>query len=229
MKSFSLTHAQANPQLHSKGRYRILIMDSIDLARIGLVSIITAVSRFAVCAATGDFDEGFELVERHRPALVVADPFHDGRDGIVWIKDFLGRFPRTTVLVATWNAEKTFAERTLRAGASGYWMKTGTAEALVRAIDTVLAGELYVSPMVALQVLHKAIDPQVHGEPDMRNLSDRELHVFTLIAAGHGVGQIARELGISRKTVETHCEHIKLKLRYPNAEALRRGAHTSLG
>ena len=191
--------------------------------------MIAAVARFAVCAATGDLDEVFELVERHRPALVVAEPFHHGRDGIVWIKDLVGRFPRTKLLVATWNAEKTFAERALRAGASGYWMKTGTPEALVRAIDTVLGGELYVSPLVALQVLHKAIDPQVYGDPDIRNLSDRELHVFTLIAAGHGVGQIARELGISRKTVETHCEHIKLKLRYPDAEALRRGAHTSLG
>jgi DNA-binding NarL/FixJ family response regulator len=204
-------------------------MDSTDLARIGLASIITAFARFAVCAATADFDEVFKLTDRHRPALVVAEPFHHGRDGIAWIKDLVGQFPKTKLLVATWNAEKTFAERALRAGASGYWMKTGTAEALVRAIDTVLGGELYVSPLVALQVLHKVIDPQVYGDPDVRNLSDRELHVFTLIAAGHGVGQIARELGISRKTVETHCEHIKLKLRYPNAEALRRGAHISLG
>ena len=96
-------------------------------------------------------------------------------------------------------------------------------------MDTVLNGELSVSPLVALQVLHKVIDPQFYGDADVRKLSDRELHVFTLIAAEHGVGQIARELGISRKTVETHCEHIKLKLRYPNAAALRRGAHTSLG
>jgi DNA-binding NarL/FixJ family response regulator len=229
MKSFNSAGARAKRSPASKGIYRILIMDSIDLARIGLASIITAVSRFAVCAATGDFDDVFELVERHRPALVVAEPFHHGRDGIVWIKDLVGRFPRTKLLVATWSAEKTFAERALRAGASGYWMKSGTAEALVRAIDSVLGGELYVSPVVAMQALHALVDPRGEGAPDVRNLSDRELHVFTLIAAEHGVGQIARELGISRKTVETHCEHIKLKLRYADAQALRRGAHTSLG
>jgi DNA-binding NarL/FixJ family response regulator len=60
-------------------------------------------------------------------------------------------------------------------------------------------------------------------------LSDREMAVFALIAAGHGTGQIAKELGICRKTVETHCEHIKVKVGYRDAEALHRGARESLG
>jgi DNA-binding CsgD family transcriptional regulator len=60
-------------------------------------------------------------------------------------------------------------------------------------------------------------------------LSDRELAVFALIAAEQGVGRIAKKLGISRTTVETHCEHIKLKLGYHNAEALKHGARKLLG
>ena len=60
--------------------------------------------------------------------------------------------------------------------------------------------------------------------PGLDILSNREMAVFALIGAEHGISQIAKELGISPKTVETHCEHIKLKLRYPDAEALRRGA-----
>ena len=209
--------------------HRILIVEAIDLARIGLTSILTAVSRFAVCAATGDFDEVFELVERHRPELVVAGPFHHSRDGIIWTKDFVGRFPKTKLLIATWSPEETFAERALRAGARGYWTKDGSAESLVQAIDTVLGGELHVSSIVGLLAVHKLVEPNHNGERSVADLSDRELHVFTLIAAGHGVGQIARELGISRKTVETHCEHIKLKLHYANAAELRQGAHHSLG
>ncbi len=204
-------------------------MEAIDLARIGLVSVLTAVSRFAVCAATGDLDEVFELVQRHHPELVVADPFVNSRDGTIWTKDFVGRFPKTKLFVASWKPEENFAERILRAGARGYWMKGGSAESLVQAIDSILGGELYVSPGVALRAVHKLVDPNHHGERSVDILSDRELHVFTLIAAGHGVGQIGRELGISRKTVETHCEHIKLKLQYGNAEALRRGARESLG
>ena len=208
---------------------RILIAEPFELARIGLSSIILAASRFAVCAATADFDEALELVQRHRPELVVADPFVKCRDGIVWTKDFVGRFPETKLFIATWNPEEHFAARALRAGARGYWMKGGSAESLMQAIETVLDGELYVSPLAALLAVHKLVDPKHNGKRSLENLSDRELHVFALIAAGHGVGEIARELGISRKTVETHCEHIKLKLRYADAQALRRGAHTSLG
>ena len=209
--------------------HRILVVDPIDVARIGLTSIILAVSRFAVCAATGDFDEAFEIVERHRPALVIADPFHRGQDGIVWVKDFASRFPKAKLLLATWKPEETFAERALRAGARGYWMKDGCTETLVSAIDCVLGGELYVSPIVGLRAVHRLVDPNHNGERGVDVLSDRELHVFTLIAAGHGVGKIALELGISRKTVETHCDHIKLKLGYRDAAALKRGAHESLG
>ena len=208
---------------------RILIAEPFELARIGLSSIILAASRFAVCAATADFDEALELVQRHRPELVVADPFVKCRDGIVWTKDFVGRFPETKLVIATWNPEEHFAARALRAGARGYWMKGGSAESLMQAIETVLDGELYVSPLAALLAVHKLVDPKHNGERSLENLSDRELHVFALIAAGHGVGEIARELGISRKTVETHCEHIKGKLGYGDAEALRRGARESLG
>ena len=208
---------------------RILIAEPFELARIGLSSIMVAASRFAVCAATGDFEEVFELVERHRPELVVADSFEKCRDGIVWTKDFVGRFPERKLLIATWTPEENFAERALRAGARGYWMKNGSAESLVQAIDSVLDGELYVSSRVALRAVHKLVDSNHNGHRGVDDLSDRELHIFTLIAAGHGVGQIGRELGISRKTVETHCEHIKNKLGYDDAAALRRGAHDSLG
>ena len=205
--------------------HRILVIDPVDLVRVGLTSIITAAARFTVCAATGDFEEAFELVERHRPELVVAGPFHQGRDGIIWTKDFVSRFPKAKLFLATWKPEEIYAERALRAGARGYWMKDGNAESLVNAIDCVLGGELYVSPIVGLLAVHKLVDPNHNGDRSVDTLSDRELHVFTLIAAGHGVGKIALELGISRKTVETHCEHIKLKLGYRDAEALRHGAH----
>ena len=94
---------------HANRIYRILIAEPFELARIGLSSIILAASRFVVCASTGDFDEAFGLVERYRPDLVVADPFGKCRDGIVWTKDFVGRFPNTKLLIATWNPEANFA------------------------------------------------------------------------------------------------------------------------
>ena len=102
-------------------------------------------------------------------------------------------------------------------------MKTGTREELIRAINTVLAGELYVSPPIALRALHKVVN---HPAPHViaSNLTDRELHVFALIGAGLGTSRIAKELGISPRTVETYQEHIKVKLGYPDAHTLHQAA-----
>jgi DNA-binding NarL/FixJ family response regulator len=200
----------------------------MELIRVALVQIISAVSNLIVCAATGDCDDVADLVERHRPHLVIAEPFQENRDGIMWIKDLAARFPQTKILVASSNAETNYAERALRAGASGYWMKTGTADELLRAIDKVLNDEMYVSPRIALLAVNKLVGRNLNGYEALSDLTDRELHVFSLIGAGHGVGQIAQELGISRKTVETHCEHLKLKLGYTDADALKRGARRFL-
>ena len=208
--------------------HRILLVDPMEVVRIGLAKIIGAASHLIVSATTGDCDDVADLIEHHRPHVMIAEPFQKSRDGIIWIKDLAAQFPQTKILVASSNAEATYAERALRAGASGYWMKSGTADELLEAIDTVLSGELYVSPRVALLAVHKLVDRPVKGSGQVALLSDRELHVFALIGASHGVGRIAQELNISRKTVETHCEHIKLKLGYRDAETLKHGAREFL-
>ena len=102
-------------------------------------------------------------------------------------------------------------------------MKNSSVDELMQAIETVLAGEIYASQAITGVAMHKFAGGR-DLPPGLDVLSNREMAVFSLIAAGHGTTQIAKELGISRKTVETHCEHIKLKLGYPDAEALRRGA-----
>jgi DNA-binding NarL/FixJ family response regulator len=201
----------------------------MEIVRVGLANIISAVSQLIVCAATGDYDEVDDLIERHRPHLVIAEPFDEDRDGTLWIKELTAKFPQTKILVASSNAEVTYAERALRAGASGYWMKRGTASGLLQAIDTVLSGELYVSPRIALVAVHKLVDRTSPGSVPVATLTDRELHVFALIGAGHGVSRIAQQLSISPKTVEAHCEHIKLKLGYRDAMALKHGVRELLG
>src|SRR3989442_3487637 len=91
--------------------YRILIVEAMELLRIGLAQVISAASRFTVCAATGDYAEVASLVERHRPHLVIVEPFQETRDGLMWIKDIAARFPETKILIASLNAETTYAER----------------------------------------------------------------------------------------------------------------------
>ena len=107
-------------------------------------------------------------------------------------------------------------------------MKNSSVQELIHAIETVLAGEVYASRAITGLAMHKFAGGR-NLPPGLDVLSDREMAVFSLIAAGHGTSQIAKELGISPKTVESHCEHIKEKLDYPDCGALKRGAHESFG
>lgn len=212
----------------TKSPIQVLLVDGMELFRAGLLKILSGLSNLVVCAVTGDFDDVADLIERHRPHLVIVEPFQQNRDGILWIRDLAAQFPQTKILVASLKAEAAYAELTIRAGASGYWMKTGTADELLRAIDTVLSDEIYVSPRVALLTVKKVTGRSRNGHKILSDLSDRELRIFSLIGFGHGTGRIAQDLGISRKTVETYYQRIKSKLGYRDAKALKRGARDLL-
>src|SRR5882762_8025944 len=207
---------------------RVVAVGDTIISEQGLVAIIGRDPRYHVCGASHTFEEANKLVRQHRPDVLLIEPFLENRDAIRWIKDLATEFPRIRILVVSRQSERTYAERALCAGASGYWMKNSSVDELMHAIETVLRGEIYASRAITSAAMHKFAGGRnlPHG---LDVLSNREMAVFSLIAAGHGSGQIAKELGISRKTVETHCEHIKLKLGYPDAEALRRGAWKSLG
>jgi DNA-binding NarL/FixJ family response regulator len=207
----------------SSRRPRVVVADDSTVAREGIAAIVCRDSRFTLCGLAADQQTTSDLLEQHQPDLLLIEPFLGNRDGIFFIKELAARFSDMRILVISRQPEEIYAERALRAGASGYWMKTGSQEELIRAIDTVLAGELYVSSRIALRAVHEVVE-QPAARPNAPNLTDRELHVFALTGAGLGTSRIAQELGISPKTVETYHEHIKLKLGYADADALHKGA-----
>jgi two-component system response regulator NreC len=221
LKKSATVHAGTEP-------CRVVAVGDTIISEQGLVAIIGRDPRYHVCGAAHTFEEANKLVRQHRPDVLLIEPFLENRDAIRWIKDLATEFPRIRILVVSRQSERTYAERALCAGASGYWMKNSSVAELMHAIETVLAGEIYASRAVTGLAMHKFAGGR-DLPPGLDVLSDRELAVFALIAAGHGVGQIAKELSISRKTVESHCEHLKLKLGYSDADALKRGAHESFG
>src|SRR6476646_2561620 len=201
----------------------VVIADDSTVAREGIAAIFHRDLSYTVCGLATDEVATHKLMERHQPDLLVIEPFLGHHDGIFLLKQLTACFPRTRILAVSRQPQEIYAERALRAGALGYWMKTGTREELIRAIDTILAGELYVSPRIALRAVHEVVDRRA-THPKVPNLTDRELHVFSLIGVGFGTTRIAQELGISPKTVETYHEHIKLKLCYFDGGGLHRGA-----
>jgi len=208
---------------------RVVVIGDTVVSEQGLAAIVGRDARYHVCAAAHTFREANKVIQQQRPDVVLIEPFLENRDGIRWIKDLAAEFPGTRILIVSRQSERTYAERALYAGASGYWMKNSSAEELMHALETVLAGEIYASPAITSLAVQKFGGRERSVPRGLGALSDRETTVFSLIAAGHGAGQIAKELGISRKTVETHFENIKQKLGYMDAACLKKGARQLLG
>ena len=112
----------------------VVIADDSTVAREGLVAIIRRDLGYTVCGLATDEKATRELTEKHQPDLLVIEPFLGHHDGIFLLKQLAARFPRARILAVSRQPEEIYAERALRAGASGYWMKTSTREELIRAI-----------------------------------------------------------------------------------------------
>ncbi len=112
----------------------VVIADDSTVAREGLVAIIRRDLGYTVCGLATDERATRELTEKHQPDLLVIEPFLGHHDGIFLLKQLAARFPRARILAVSRQPEEIYAERALRAGASGYWMKTSTREELIRAI-----------------------------------------------------------------------------------------------
>src|SRR5262249_49536787 len=203
---------------------RLLIIDPSVVFHAGIAAIVNRSNRFEICRHPGEGISPSDLIKQHRPDLVLIDPFTDGVDGVWLTKGLAESSPQTRFIVVSQRPEDIYAERILRAGASGYWMKTGGENELIRCIDTVLAGEIYLSPRMTLFAVHRLVAAHRVDSSLVGDLTDRELHVFGLIGAGNGPGQIAGDLKLSRKTIETYQDRIKTKLGYHDARELRVGA-----
>src|SRR5262249_7060104 len=145
--------------------------------------------------------------------------------GLDLIKKINASTDKIKTLVSSMYDESLYAERALRAGALGYVNKQEMSEKIIEAIRMVLAGKIYLSPVMTERLLHRAVGvpPDLTRNP-VETLSDRELEIFRMIGNGKTTRQIAGELHLSVKTVETHRENIKGKLNIVNGAELGREA-----
>jgi DNA-binding NarL/FixJ family response regulator len=203
------------------GISRIFIVDDHPVVRQGLALLINREADLAVCGDAEEANSALQRIESLKPHLVVVDISLSGPDGLDLLKSVRMRDPSLPVLILSMLDELLYAERALRAGASGYIMKQEATEQVLVAIRRILDGEIYVSDRMANKMLHRFVggSPATARSP-IAELTDRELEVFRLIGEGHGTRQIAKELHISVKTVESYQAHIKEKLSLKNGREL---------
>lgn len=203
----------------------ILVVDDHPLYRQGLILLIDRQSDLFCCGEADSVATTLSEADAKKPAAVVLDLRLRNEDGVELIKSLKTRFPGLYILVVSTHDETVYAERSLRAGASGYVMKEEATEEVLNALRAVLRGELHISRRMAGMVVRKLFQgqPQNHGL-GIDHLSDRELQVFELIGRGLTTRKIADQLFLSFKTVEAHREHIKHKLGLRGAADLTRCA-----
>jgi DNA-binding NarL/FixJ family response regulator len=203
---------------------RILIVDDHPIIREGLAAMIARRPDLEVCGEADGIPSALALVESTRPDLAIIDMSLQDGNGLDLIKRIKARGVSTRMLVLSMHDDALYAERALRAGAMGYLNKHEARDSLIEAIRLVLQDKVYLSPAMHEQLLsHLVIDQADPLRDPVESLSNRELEVFDLIGRGLTIGDIAARLHLGVKTVETHRQRIKTKLRLrTSADVLRR-------
>lgn len=208
-----------------KQKNRIFIVDDHPIVRRGLAQLINQEGDLVICGEADNAEAALEALKKVKPDLAIVDISLRGIDGFELTKLIRARFDNIPVLIVSMHDESLFAERALRVGAGGYIMKQEAIEKMMEAIRKVLRGELYVSERVSANIVKRFVDGKAEGVSSPEELlSDREMEVFQLIGQGFGTRQIADQLHVSVKTVETYRANIKEKLNLKNAAELMKHA-----
>lgn len=200
----------------------VLMLDDHTLVRQSLVKTVDAEPDFQVVAETGDGDEAVALAARHTPDVAVLDVSLHGTSGLEVASRMKTAAPNLRLIFLSMHDDDATIHRALRLGADGYVVKTASTDELLLALKSVAAGGSYLSPHVARRVMEFA------SGPTAGRLTDRELEIMGLIAAGERISEVASTLFVSTKTVKNHLTSIYAKLGVTSggqaiAEAYRRG------
>jgi DNA-binding NarL/FixJ family response regulator len=188
-------------------------VDDHPLMRQGLAMLINQQQDIQVCGEAEDAQAAIHAIAELHPDILILDISLNGPDGLDVLKNIRTFNPDLPVLILSMHDEAIYAERALRARANGYIMKQEATEKVLVAVRRILNGEVYLSERMS----NKMLQQYIGGAPSMiqsriASLSDRELEVFRMIGEGRGTREIAEELHLSIKTVETYQAHIKEKL-----------------
>ena len=191
---------------------KVLIADDHAIVRRGLIQIVKSIPSINEIDEAEDGNQVLEMFEKVQYDLIILDLSMPNKNGLDTLKEIISRKPKTKVLILSVYAEEQYALRSFNSGASGYITKNTTPSELIKAVELVLKGRKYISPLLAEKLINlKSIEKPLHD-----NLSDREYQIMMMSAEGKTIAQIAKELNISSKTVSTYRKRILEKMNFDN-------------
>jgi DNA-binding NarL/FixJ family response regulator len=193
---------------------RVVLVDDHTMVREGLRLLLRSAGDIAVVGEADSGPAALEVAERVRPDIVVLDLDMPGGDGMAALRGLEQALPSVRVLILTVHAEQERLVPLLEAGARGYLTKEAASQDLVEAIRVVAAGEIYVRPVTA-RLLAAAVVPHQTAKTArdrFQTLSEREQTTLQLVAEGYSGAEIARQLGISTKTIDAYKHRVQEKL-----------------
>jgi DNA-binding NarL/FixJ family response regulator len=205
--------------------HQIYIVEDHPVMRQGYAALVEAEMGLEICGQTGSASEAHQEIPDAEPDLAIVDLSLQEGSGLELVKDLQDLCPDLSILVVSVHDEELYAERVLQAGASGYLRKSVPADKVATAIHRILEGGMFFEEELKEQMLFR-----FHGsdkktaQPMLADLSDRELEVFEYMGRGLTSSEIAEELNLSPKTIDTYRSRAKEKLGLDSNAALRRRA-----
>ncbi|WP_152401889.1 response regulator [Paenibacillus cellulositrophicus] len=193
----------------------IIIVDDHAMVRSGLRMLLSAAPDIEVAAEASEGDEGIRMALEHQPNVVLMDlSMPHGKDGLTAATELKQQLPDVAVLILTMHDDDEYLFRAIHAGAAGYVLKSAPHEELLTAIRTVAGGDAYLYPTATKRLMNEYVEQMRRGESTdlFDGLSEREKEVLSLTAMGYANKEIAEQLLISVKTVETHKSNLMEKL-----------------
>jgi DNA-binding NarL/FixJ family response regulator len=205
--------------------YRIFVVEDHPMFRKAVVDWLKNEPGFEVVGEASSARAALtELREKEADAAVL-DISLEGTDGLELIKHLRSEHPDLRILILSMHDEEAYALRALRAGAQGYVMKREPGETFIAALHQILRGEVYVSPSFGKKLIYRAVQASFNeGADPLAKISDRELEVLRLLGEGRSTREIAEQLNLSIKTVESHRLNLRDKLNLKSSSELVRFA-----
>jgi DNA-binding NarL/FixJ family response regulator len=208
-----MVHMPQSKKSDATTKARVLIVDDQPVVRERLAQLIRGEAGLELCGEADNPCRAFEVIVDKQPHLVVTGLALKDAHGLEFVKDLHLQYPHVRVLVFSLYDESLYAERAIRAGANGFLTTREPTKEVLRAIHTVLNGEIYLSHKVTGETVRRFFSrSDVELESELCRLSDRELEIFELIGGGRSTKQIANALHVDVKTIETYRSRIKVKL-----------------